>query len=70
MSTENSSNRKPSHRLYQVSGEGRNAIWTPIASAWVHGDGKGFNILVPFIGKIVMREVSAKGEDDDQGRLV
>jgi len=68
MSTENNSNRKPSHRLYQVVGEGKAAIWTPIASAWAHRDGKGYNILVPFIGKIVMREAGA--QDDDQGRLV
>lgn len=60
---------RPSHRLYQVAGEGKVAIWTPICSAWPHKDGKGFNILVPFIGKIVMREIAA-GEDADQGRLV
>jgi hypothetical protein len=59
---------RPSHRLYQVVEEGKSVIWTPVASAWVHKDGKGYNILVPFIGKIVMREVDARS--DDQGRLI
>ena len=69
MTTDNpQSSNKPSHRLYQVSGEGKSAIWTPVASAWPNKDGKGFTILVPFLGRIIMREVADKS-DDDQGRL-
>jgi hypothetical protein len=69
MSTQTNQPKRPSHRLYQVVGEGKSAIWTPIASAWAHSDGKGFNILVPFIGKIVMREVSAKDGDAQEQLL-
>ena len=69
MSTQTNQPKRPSHRLYQVVGEGKSAIWTPIASAWAHSDGKGFNILVPFIGKIVMREVSAKDGDAQEPLL-
>lgn len=69
MPTQNNNAKRPSHRLYQVVGEGKSAIWTPIAGAWAHSDGKGFNILVPFIGKIVMREASLKDGDTQEQLL-
>ena len=50
---------KPTHRLYVVAGEGKQAVWKEIASAWPHRDGKGFSIAcdaLPLSGKIVMRE--------------
>lgn len=51
--------RKPTHRLFRVSGDGENAIWTPIGAAWDHKDGKGFSIncdAMPLTGRLVMRE--------------
>ncbi|MBN8813452.1 MULTISPECIES: hypothetical protein [unclassified Sphingomonas] len=27
--------RKPTHRLYRVTGEGQSAIWTRIGAAWL-----------------------------------
>jgi len=50
---------KPTHRLYIVTGDGKNASWKEVAAAWQHRDGKGFNIVLdvlPIAGKLVMRE--------------
>jgi hypothetical protein len=57
--------RKPTHRLYRVTGEGDSANWTPIGTAWPNKDGKGFNIAcdaVPLTGRIVLRFIDARTE--------
>ena len=64
--------KKPTHRLYIVTGEGDKAVWRPIGAGWSHGDGKGMNLNVdalPLHGRLVMREIKAN-EAVDQGRLV
>lgn len=56
--------RKPTHRLYRVSGEGDASSWTPIGAAWPNKDGMGFSIscdAVPLQGRIVMRAITEKG---------
>lgn len=64
------SGRKPTHRLYNVSGEGKTASWTPIGAAWPNRDGSGFSIqcdAIPLQGRIVMRAIterSASGGDE------
>lgn len=58
-----SSARRPTHRLYRVTGEGKDAAWTPIGAAWPNKDGKGFNIscdAVPLTGRIVLRIISPR----------
>lgn len=65
MSETSSPGRIPSHRLYQVSGDGENANWTQIGAAWPHKDDKGFNLAVdavPLSGRIVMRELTERDE--------
>lgn len=57
--------RKPSHKLYRVTGEGKTAIWTPIGAAWPNKDGKGFSVqcdAMPLTGRIVMRVNEPKVE--------
>lgn len=52
--------RKPTHRLYRVTGEGKSSIWTPIGAAWPNKDGQGFSIscdAVPLTGRMVLREI-------------
>jgi len=62
--------RKPTHRLYNVSGTGQSATWTPIGAAWPNRDGSGFSIqcdAIPLQGRIVMRAIterSASGGDE------
>lgn len=59
--------RKPTHRLFNVTGEGDQAFWREIGGAWEHQDGKGFSIdckLIPLTGRLVLRvppEPKAKG---------
>ncbi len=55
--------RQPTHRLYTVKGEGKNARWIEIGAAWANRDGEGFSIrldVVPLDGHIVMRAPKAK----------
>ena len=58
--------KTPSHIAYHVRDRnGGDAIWTRIGSAWLHADGKGFNIqieTVPLDGRISLRVSSPKPE--------
>lgn len=59
--------RKPSHRLFQVIGEGEDANWNTIGAAWPNKDGKGFNLLchaVPLHGRMVMRAITEREEPE------
>lgn len=58
------SDRRPSHRLYQVVGDGEASTWIPIGAAWPHKDEQGFNVVcdaVPLSGRMVLR-----APDDDR----
>lgn len=64
------SDRKPSHRLFQVIGEGETARWNPIGAAWPNRDGKGFSIAcdaVPLSGRMVLREIPEQEDRADEG---
>jgi hypothetical protein len=55
--------RKPSHRLYMVSGEGDQASWTAIGAAWQTRAREGFTLIydaIPLQGRIVMLPVKEK----------
>ena len=60
------SGERPSHRCFVVedrdAGNGKEAFWTRIGSAWPHKDGKGFNVQLSALpangGRIVLREVT------------
>lgn len=57
--------RRPTHRLYRVTGDGDASIWTPIGAAWPNKDGKGFNLncdAVPLTGRIVLRLIEPRRE--------
>ena len=64
MSTQTASaSKKPTHRLYRVAGEGKEAVWTPIGAAWANRDGKGFSVTMdalPVGGRVVMRVITPK----------
>jgi hypothetical protein len=48
--------------VFVVDGEGENAFWTKIGAAWLHEDGKGFNLALtamPVSGRLVVREPKA-----------
>lgn len=59
-----SSDRKPSHRLYQVIGDGETANWVAIGAAWPNRDGRGFNLTcdaIPLHGRMVLRSTEKEG---------
>ncbi len=61
--SEKQSGAKPTHRLYNVTGEGDKANWTQVGAAWQHADKQGFNIMcdaMPLTGRMVMRIVKEK----------
>ncbi|MDF7776049.1 hypothetical protein P1X14_12390 [Sphingomonas sp. AOB5] len=54
---------KPTHRLYRVEGDGKNARWIEIGAAWRHGDEMGFSLhcgAMPLHGRIVMRAITER----------
>ena len=62
-----SPSKKPTHRLYTVSGDGENARWTEIGAAWSNKDAKGFTLqlsALPVNGRIVMRTAEAKSVEE------
>lgn len=64
-STQN--NRRPTHRLYTVTGEGDKANWQEIGAAWPNRDGEGFSITftaIPLTGHIVMRTAKERPATD------
>ena len=50
---------KPTHRVYLVIGDGKDATWTDIGAAWPNRDGAGFSIKCDVLavdgGRIIMR---------------
>jgi hypothetical protein len=64
--TTTTTSKAPSHVAYQVRNrEGQKAFWTRIGSAWLHGDGQGFQIqldAVPIDGKVTLRIPAEKDE--------
>lgn len=53
-------NRKPTHAVYHVRGEGEKAFWTKIGAAWLHEDKEGLNVSLDFVplndaGRLVIR---------------
>ena len=64
--------KKPTHGVFHIRGEGKNAYWTKIGAAWIHEDGEGLNLSLDFIptdgsGRLVIRankpaDTHAQGE--------
>lgn len=53
-------NRKPTHDVLHVKGEGKGAYWTKIGAAWTHDDQGGLNLALDFMpvagdGRLVIR---------------
>jgi hypothetical protein len=59
---------KPTHRLYRVLGDDRNATWTPIGAAWPNKDGLGFSLqcdAIPLQGRLVLRAITEREAQDE-----
>jgi hypothetical protein len=54
---------KPTHRIYNVTGTGKNSGWAPIGAMWMHKDGSGFSITLdaaPVYGRCVARLITER----------
>ncbi len=62
---------RPTHHVFVVDGEGKDAFWTRIGAAWQHADGQGFSMTlnaIPLNGRVVVRSVKATDERIGKGR--
>lgn len=63
--------RRPSHEVFQVSGEGDKTRWTKIGIAFTHKDGKGLNLFldaVPITGRTVVLPIVPKKDAETGGQ--
>lgn len=68
MSTK-SENKRPTHVIWQVVGEGDSARWIRVGAAWANRDGKGFTLkfdAYPVVGRTVIRELAEKADNGGQ----
>lgn len=59
MSTPTTATR-PTHHVFVVNREGKDAFWTRIGAAWQHADGQGFNMTlnaIPLGDRVLVRSV-------------
>lgn len=64
-----SNNKRPSHIVWQVIGEGDKARWNRIGAGWPNRDGKGISLkfdALPLDGRVVVRE-HEQSEEAPQG---
>jgi uncharacterized protein (DUF736 family) len=57
------SGKKPTHRVFTVEGEGKQANWIEIGAAWTNQDGEGYSLslgAIPLNGRIVMRKITER----------
>lgn len=62
-------NKRPTHAIYQVVGDGDQARWLRVGAAWSNRDNKGFTLkfdAYPIVGRTVLREFSDKPEAGQQ----
>lgn len=62
--TSERSKEPPTHGVFVVEGDGKDAFWTRIGGAWAHRDGQGFSLALaamPVSGRLVLR-ASREGE--------
>ncbi len=56
----NTTNKRPSHKVYAVTKGNKRNFWQEIGAAWPHADGEGFNLqlnMLPLNGaEIVIRK--------------
>lgn len=54
-------NNKPTHAIWQVTGEGERARWNRVGAGWLHKDAKGARLIFdsfPLSGRIILREIT------------
>lgn len=65
------SDKRPTHTIWQVIGEGENARWIRVGAAWSNRDGKGLTLrfdAYPVTGRTVVREHTETETASDGGQ--
>lgn len=65
--TQDRAPNRPTHEVWQVIGDDKDARWNRIGAAWAHKDGQGLNLkleAMPLTGRIVVR---VRSEDESAG---
>ncbi len=70
MTTE-TTNSRPTHRVFAVTKNGNKKFWQPIGALWAHADGKGFNQRLDYFplnkAEIVVRAIDEDTQVDGNG---
>jgi hypothetical protein len=69
--TNETTNARPTHRIFAVTKNGKKKFWQPIGALWAHADGKGFNQTLDYLplngAEIVIRAVEEDTQADGKG---
>ena len=63
--SEEKQSKRPTHGIYQVTGDGEKARWFKIGAAWMHKDIKGAMLILdvlPLTNKLQLRELRERDE--------
>lgn len=63
MSTTPETSNKPTHAIWQVTGDGDKQRWNRVGAGWLHKDAKGARLIFdsfPLTGRIVLREITTE----------
>jgi hypothetical protein len=71
MNRNRTKSNKPSHGIFHVTGDGKQARWTKIGAAWAHDDSSGMNLAFEYLpagnqGRIVIRKAKDKADNQTQ----
>ncbi|WP_208352743.1 hypothetical protein [Pseudaestuariivita rosea] len=64
--TNDTNTNRPTHIIYQVTGEGETSYWHRVGAAWANKDGKGLSLkfdAIPLHGRIMIREIGDEAKD-------
>jgi hypothetical protein len=70
--SDNTENKRPTHAIYVIHGEGKKERWTKIGAAWQHKDKQGFSLTFEAYpagtGRVALRLITEKdGEGNTTG---
>lgn len=71
MTEKNNTKKRPTHVIWQVTGEGEQSRWTRVGAAWPNRDGKGLRLVfdaIPVTGRTMLREISEQQPGDNGGQ--
>ncbi len=67
--TNDTNTNRPTHAIYQVTGEGEQSYWHRVGAAWANKDGKGLSLrfdAMPLHGRIMIREIGDEAKEAPQ----